>query len=311
MQQVQKTFKCGNDIAQCWKELKEIDLENEEPKRAISEEKDEKKAEIEQSGMDIKYQEELRRYLDRKENLREGLFKAYALIISNYCTKAMESRVQEHPEFESKIDNNPIELLIAIKTLMHDAVRAQYPIVSMTDALTRLTNTKQHDDEQLMDYVKRFKQLRDVMKSYLGTDLLDKFIEQGAEYREETDDTKKKKMKEEAFDAWMAYLLLRNSDQNRDGTLMKGFVSQYSLGNNQYPKTIQAATDAMSQHKLDPKYYENLKKLREKQRTDHQDTEGVGATSFAQRPVVICRVCGKSRHIKPKCPDIKNIPEAN
>ena len=38
MQQVQKTFKGGNDIAHCLKDLKEIDLKQEEPKRAISEE---------------------------------------------------------------------------------------------------------------------------------------------------------------------------------------------------------------------------------------------------------------------------------
>ena len=58
-------------------------------------------------------------------------------------------------------------------------------------------------------------------------------------------------MKEEAYDAWMAYLLLRGSDQNKYGMLMKGFVSQYSLGNDQYPKTIQTATDVLSNHKFD------------------------------------------------------------
>ena len=47
---------------------------------------------------------------------------------------------------------------------MHDPVRAQYPLASMTDALTRLLNAKQGLNENLIDYIKRFKQLRDVMK---------------------------------------------------------------------------------------------------------------------------------------------------
>ena len=134
MQFVQKTFTDGNDIAQSLEELKLIDLSAEEPKRVISAEADAAKAALEQSGLDIKYQEELRRYLDRKDNLRKGLTKAYALIFSTYCNRTMQYRVEEHPYFDTKIKNDPIALLEAIKMLMHDPVRAQYPLVSMTDA---------------------------------------------------------------------------------------------------------------------------------------------------------------------------------
>src|SRR4029079_12267359 len=115
-----------------------------------------------------------------------------------YCVKTMQSRIEEHPEFETKIENDPIELLKAIKTLMHDPVRAQYPLVSMTDALTRLVNVKQMDNEPLLDYVKRFKQLRDVAKSHLGTKVLDTFTKQSEEYRKLTEEEQKtSKLKEE------------------------------------------------------------------------------------------------------------------
>jgi hypothetical protein len=50
----------------------------------------------------------------------------------------MQNRIEEHPEFDSKIDNDPIALLEVIKILMHDTVRAQYPEVSMTESLARL-----------------------------------------------------------------------------------------------------------------------------------------------------------------------------
>ena len=76
--------------------------------------------------------------MERKEQLNKGLSKAYVLIFNNYCTRAMQSRIEEHPEFEMKIEDDPIELLDVIKTLTHDTVRAQYPIASMTDAYTRL-----------------------------------------------------------------------------------------------------------------------------------------------------------------------------
>ena len=126
--QVQKTFKNGDDIAQSIKDGKVIDLKKEEPIRLISVESDARKASLEQTGFDIKYQEELRRFLDRKDNLRQGLTKAYALILSNYCNKVMQSRVKEHPDFDTKIENDPIVLLESIKVLMHDPIRAQYPM---------------------------------------------------------------------------------------------------------------------------------------------------------------------------------------
>jgi hypothetical protein len=36
----------------------------------------------------------------------------------------------------------------------------------------------------------------------------------------------------------------------------KGFQTQYSLGNDQYPKTILTTVDALSTLRLDPKFYE-------------------------------------------------------
>jgi hypothetical protein len=92
-----------------------------EPTRIISLETDATTRVVDQAGLDIKYQEELRRHLDRKNALREGLNKAYALIFTNYCTKMMQSRIKEHPDYVF-FQNNPIALLEAIKMLMHDPV---------------------------------------------------------------------------------------------------------------------------------------------------------------------------------------------
>ena len=313
IQYIQKTYKDGNDVAQSLKDGEVFDLTKVEPVRAISTEKDEAMAVLEQGGFDIKYQEELRRFLDRKDNLRQNLIKAYALIFTSYCNRTMQSRIEEHPDFESKIENNPIELLEAIKTLMHDPIRAQYPMASMSDALTRLINVKQMDNEPLLDYVKRFKQLRDVVKGYLGTRILDTFIEQTEEYRKLSEAEKLlTTAKEDAFNAWMAYLLIKGSDQSKYGSLIKGFVSQYSLGNDQYPKMIQMATDVLSNHKLDQKYFDNLKKHRVRQhdaKDEQQDSETPPATSFAQKDV-ICYICGVAGHTKPECPDAKKIPRA-
>ena len=49
-----------------------------------------------------------------------------------------------------------------------------------------------------MDYTKRFKQLRDVFKSHLSFDILDKFIKYLQAYQNESDETKKTEMKKPA-----------------------------------------------------------------------------------------------------------------
>jgi hypothetical protein len=60
---------------------------------------------------------------------------------------------------------------------MHDPVRAKYPFASLTEAISRMLNLKQSENEGLLDYVKRFKESRDIMKSHVEPDTLDKFVE--------------------------------------------------------------------------------------------------------------------------------------
>ena len=177
IQHVQKTYKNGHDIATSLRDLTKLDLDKEKPKRRISGNTEDDKKKIEQDGHDIMYQAEITRFLERKELLDQNLTKAYSLIYSTYCNKTMQNRIEEHPDFESTIQDDPIELLKAIKILMHDPIRAKYPYASLTESVTRLVNMKQLEDKGLLDYVKRFKQSRDIMKLHIGSELLDKFIE--------------------------------------------------------------------------------------------------------------------------------------
>jgi hypothetical protein len=117
---------------------------------------------------------------------------------------------------------------------MHDPIRAKYSFASLTEAISRMLNLKQSENEGLLDCVKRFKESRDIMKSNVGTGILDKFVENTLEYRDEISTTLKQAMKDGAFDRWMAYLLICNSNQAKYGFLLNGLVSQFSMQNNQY-----------------------------------------------------------------------------
>mgnify|MGYP000382356346 CR=1 FL=1 len=132
VQVIQKTYKNGQDTAVSIGDPKKKDLNPLQPTRGVAAAADMAETLLQQKGMDIIYQAELERYLDRKDTLEQNLTKAYALIFSTYCDKAMQNRVEEHPNFETTIRDDPIELLNKIKVLMHDPIRAKYPFASLT-----------------------------------------------------------------------------------------------------------------------------------------------------------------------------------
>jgi hypothetical protein len=150
-------------------------------------------------------------------------------------------------------------LLNKIKVLMHDPIRAKCPFASLTEAISRMLNSKQSENEGLLDYMKRFKESRDIMKSHAGTNILDKFVENTLEYRDETSTSLKQAMKDGTFDRWMAYLLIRNSNRAKFVFLLNGLVSQFSMQNNQYPRTYTTATDILSNHRFDNRGNSNKK----------------------------------------------------
>jgi hypothetical protein len=158
VQVIQKAYKNGQDTAVSIQDLNKKDLTPLQPTRGVAVTADTAETLQLQKGMDIVYQAKLERYLDRKDSLEQNLTKAYALIFSNFCNKTMQNCIEEHPDYETMIRDDPIELLDKIKMLMHDPIRAKYPHASLTEAMSRMLNIKQIESEGLLDYVKRFKE---------------------------------------------------------------------------------------------------------------------------------------------------------
>jgi hypothetical protein len=191
--------------------------------------------------------------------------------------------------------------------LMHDPLRAKYPYASLTKAMSRMLNIKQIESEGLLDYVKRFKEFGNIMKSHVGTSILDKFVKNSREYQGKTDQLLQQNMKDGAFNKWMAYLLIQKSDQAKYGTVMNGLVSQFSMQNNQYPKSITAPTSILSNHRLDNSGVLNKKKWfqskKNEDETPKNKEDGSKETSFAQAGKdKTCYCCRKKGHISPECP---------
>ncbi len=91
VQQIQKNYKNGQDAGVSIRDLVVKDLTPYAPTRGTAADTDAADNVKQQAGMDILYQAELERYLERKDTLEQNLTKAYALIFSTYCNKAMQN----------------------------------------------------------------------------------------------------------------------------------------------------------------------------------------------------------------------------
>ena len=91
---IQKTYEGGINVAKSLKNMQLINLTAKEPTRDISAKTNDNDKAIEQAGLNIKYQEKLRRHLDREDELKARMNKAYALIFTNFCTKVIQNYIK-------------------------------------------------------------------------------------------------------------------------------------------------------------------------------------------------------------------------
>jgi hypothetical protein len=105
--------------------------------------------------------------------------------------------------------------------------------------------------------VKRFKGNQDSMVQNMGKDFLKDFLKNTKQYADETDTDKPDKMQKGLYAQWTAYMLMKNSDQGKYGSLMTSLTTQFSMGTNQYPKDIMAAVDIVTNHRFDKKEPKN------------------------------------------------------
>ena len=89
-----------------------------------------------------------------------------------------------------------------------------------------------------MDHLERFEQEKNIIKSMLGSDVLDKFTETYPGYKVLSSDNKKL-MKAGSFDAWMAVIFLRGGNQNAYGELLKDYRKDYANREDSSPKSVQ------------------------------------------------------------------------
>jgi hypothetical protein len=102
---------------------------------------------------------------------------------------------------------------------------------------------------------------------------------------------------------WTAYMLMKNRDQGKYGSLMTSLTTQFSMGTNQYPKDVMAAVDILTNHRFDKKEPKNNNQRNKNWNSNNTALTITTQSSFNQEAwkKATCYCCGKKGHYSNKC----------
>ena len=280
--------------------------------------------ELEERQNEYLFKAQITAFVAREEKYAANKRKAFALIYGQ-CNKALQHKLQARKDFESSIKGDPIKLLDAISEHSMSYVENKYPYSTAQDAIKNYINLKQIEDESLVDYTRRFKSAKKIMETQIGGKLeLPKLAKLDPKWMEISNPANwtvanHADCKTRAYKRFTTFLYLENADRTKYGTLLSGLATQYSLGQDQYPQTVEKATNMLSNHKFDQVYYDNKKKRsqgsnnnngQQHQADRQRHNEGNDTPlSFAQMENR-CYCCGSPGHKSSKCPKKDSTPQS-
>jgi len=180
---IQKNYDCGYDIAKSIRTGQLVDLDADKPIRNIAEGTTKAERKLIQSGMDIKFSTRMSAHVKREQNLHSNLPKAFAYIMNDHCTDGLKTRLIALPDCESTVGDDPLALLTAIKTCVHENACTQCPPVTISTHWDRLLKLKQAKEEDPPSCAKCFEQQLKTVKGYIGSAFTDGFAEQMPDYK--------------------------------------------------------------------------------------------------------------------------------
>ena len=297
---IKQNFEFGNDVAKAITTQEPIITELWKPSLQLSKNTDPEIKEVENQQYTIEFKADYDLYRAREQIYNNNVTKAYALFWDR-CAKGMKNKIEARSDFKEKVDNNPFELLQAIKEHSLNYQEKKYNMSVILDSIRTLIGTRQKEGEALQDYTKRFRVTREVFESHIGGPIvLTKILNQVKGYTEFPSDKKEqdnnKSLQDQAFEQFLAYAYIENADQTKYRSILSGLTTQQSLGNDQYPKTITEANNVLSNHKFDAfkqgnKFHNKTSNEPAKQESEQQKV----TLSFAQMEGM-CYCCGKPGH---------------
>lgn len=245
-------------------------------------------------------------YLERESFLDENM-KRLAHTVLQFCTPVLKGKLQQYEGYEAaKQDGDVVWLLEKIRDIVYKVDHSKPKELSVDDALQAIVQYRQSSDMSVSDYVKRLMAHVKVYESMVGTfgmtekayEDLKKKAEEDTESTLSTEDLFVK-LKGEHREKAVAMAIIKRSDDRRFKRLKDQLLTDYSLGHDKYPKTVDAAILALNSQGT---VVRGNQFLQERQRdADAPVRAGRDGTTLQDNRV--CFRCRHRGHIVPNCPD--------
>ena len=304
---IQETFEDSDNIVESLKKKQKKVINKPDYKKYVSTLTDPDEKAAENTSLEKEWERDFQIFCDDQKKFKNNWHKAYAMIWKNYCSKEVQVAIEEISDFKARIENDPLELLNEIETLMHVPQRAKYPPLTLVEVLYEFLRVKQGDKESLIDYLNRFKSEVEVVKRLFGKSITDGYAEAKDEYKNTTDDVVKKKVKKDSWDEFISVLFLRNSNHARFSGMMLDFRKSFANNDDKYPKDLLSMMDVMRQQP-------EPKKTRQPTTNKDQDKDKEdGASNFAQtekgKTKWACYCCGNEKCRLSNCTKKATLPK--
>ena len=308
---IQKTFRDGGDLATALRDETEYDFEADFAKpilMSVPGKVDDPNVIAARDQARIVFENQSRIFESRRDRYRQNKRAACALLWE-HCTKEMQARIRQDADYDKAIVDDPIKLMQIIRSKAHSFRPEEYDVVSVIRALREFANFNQYFDEDIKDFGDRFTAMLRVFKTQFGGLLIIPKLLPTLEAEIAKGSKTVVLDLNEAQKIWertLAYSILQAGDTRKYGSLMTTLKTQKSLHNDQYPKTVETALEALKQHTWDPAFKEEKKKRAENRRTQNQSQSSAATDepvmmSFAQILKRLCWVCGSDQHMANQC----------
>ena len=259
----------------------------------------------EQKGFDIKYNKEFEAWQKREREYEKGKVVAYATMWNDYTTQGMRDKVEQSPDYESKIKDNPIALIEIMSTISQNGDTNTYTYRALYMALKGATNTRMPWSEHHNDFMKRVRGSGDPITRIMGKEWLRPMLETQASAKwKKANKEGKEKMCHEVHEAFLAHAMLEGANNEKHGSFKDDPHQMANLGEEKHPKTTAAMNTAIGKHKWDKTQSEHEKEQKSKKATKKE-------LQLAQTRVngrkFICYCCGEEGHPATQCPKSETI----
>lgn len=161
----------ADDILDSIRDMQLVDLAIIEPELEVSTAVTRAEREEENERFREEHRIKTKRWESRVDALANNKRKLHAKILK-FCSEQMEDKLEREPDFDEELYRNPIELLTRIRRFMETSEETDWEFFALWEALKKLVNCRQDNNETPNDFRKKFEERSKIVKALLGGNFL-------------------------------------------------------------------------------------------------------------------------------------------